>query len=149
MGCLPDCARSVRGGAASMKSGEFKMRIRDNEGRRTDGRTDGRTVGLIAASVYAAPCNLLLLVVQSALDGTRSKSVESVIKKVQGRTERSSMRRRWRRGNGERPFENRESRRNQNRRQQSTLYRLPFLLLPQLVNTGRSRTGERTKERTR
>ena len=57
-----------------MKSGEFKMRIRDNEGR----RTDGRTVGLVAASVYAAPCNLLLLVVQSALDGTRSKSVESV-----------------------------------------------------------------------
>ena len=43
--------------AASMKSGEFKMRERDNEERRTD--------GWLGSQSARAPCDLLLLLLHS------------------------------------------------------------------------------------
>ena len=59
MGCLSnEGGHEVREGeAASMKSGEFKMRERDNEERRTD--------GWLGSQSARAPCDLLLLLLHS------------------------------------------------------------------------------------
>ena len=66
----PEVREGPRAGeAASVKSGEFKMRGRDNEGGRTP-----RTRTAAQSSAAAA-----------ALDGAWSKAAKFVIKKVQGR----------------------------------------------------------------
>ena len=125
----PEVREGPRAGeAASVKSGEFKMRGRDNEG--------GRTPRTTAAQSSAA----------AALDGAWSKAAKFVIKKVQGRPTRRSMRRRKMKGRkeGKALREMRIEKATKSQTRQSAVHTLPSILLAQSVNAGRG--AETAKE---
>ena len=124
----PEVREGPRAGeAASVKSGEFKMRGRDNEG--------GRTPRTAAQSSAAA-----------ALDGAWSKAAKFVIKKVQGRPADATLNAEEEneRKEGKALREMRIEKATKSQTRQSAVHTLPSILLAQSVNAGRG--AETAKE---